>query len=332
MSLPNVSLILFAYNQEQFISDAARSCLQQDYGGQLEILFSDDCSTDNTFDVLQNMAQLYAGQHTVIVRRNAVNLGIGAHYNCAITEATGELIFTAAGDDISHPQRVSLIVAAWLAAKKRPDLLTSNLQKIQIDGTAAGVLSVSDLSLWQSPEQWIKKRPYVVGAAHAFTRRLHEKFGDFLPDLVYEDQIMAFRATLMGGGLKVSQPLVLYREGGISQSKSTLASAYDYQNWSFRHFSRQHAQYLQIQKDLVTANRSDLWLGKLRRNLQEARFVLTLHACQTFDESVQAALRSTHSRWLFRLKHLLYLSLPGIAISIQRLQQRLKKCGCNIDS
>lgn len=325
MLLPKISLILFAYNQEQFILDAALSCLSQDYQGPLEIFISDDCSTDNTFGLIQNLAENYNGRHTLTIHRNAHNLGIGAHYNYAISRTGGQLIFTAAGDDISFPERISTMVNAWINNGERADLITSNLQKIRTDGSLSKEIFVSDLSFWKIPEQWIKKRPYVVGAGHAFTRRLHDKFGDFLPTLVYEDQVMAFRATLAGGGLKVDQSLVFYREGGISQGKSSLSTAEDYQRWSFKNFSLQQAQYLQIQKDLKIANRLDLWPGKLSRRLQEASLVLMLHKNKTLREKINTLLSTWNCNLFFKLKHFFYLSSPNLAINIQRIQQKFKK-------
>ncbi len=324
MVYPKISLILFTYNQEQYIRHAAGSCLRQDYEGPLEIIFSDDFSTDSSYELLQQLAHQYSGPHTVIVRRNTANLGIGAHYNAAIAESSGELIFTAAGDDISFPTRVSSIVNAWIEAEKKPDLLTSNLQRITVDGELKNIIQVSDLAHWITPEQWCKKRPYIVGAAHAFTRRLHETFGNFLPGVVYEDQVMSFRATLAAGGLRVDAPLVMYRENGVSQRKGSIVSGAGYLKWSLTHFSRQHAQYCQIQKDLVTAHRNDLWLGKIRRRLHDARLVLDLHRSISFIDRLKLIFQSSHSWWGFRVKHLVFLIWPRFAASVQKLQQKLK--------
>jgi glycosyltransferase involved in cell wall biosynthesis len=325
MSLPKVSLILFSFNQEKTILEAAYSCLAQDYRGELEILFSDDSSTDNTFDIIQALKDEYQGNQHIKIHKNKSNLGIGAHYNQAIANTNGELIFTAAGDDISAPNRISTIVNAWLDNGKKADLITSNLQKIRTDGSDAEKLIVADLSYWNTPEKWIRKRPYVVGAAHAFTRRLHNKFGDFIPELVYEDQVMAFRASLAGGGLKIHEPLVMYREGGISQDKSNLATTSDYLKWSKKHYRLQRAQYFQIQADLKTVGREDLWNKKLARKLDGASFVLALHNSINLSEKINFLSNFNKVSLFFKLKHFIYISNPEIAITIQKFQQKLKR-------
>ena len=325
MSLPKVSLILFSFNQEKTILEAAYSCLAQDYRGELEILFSDDSSTDNTFDIIQALKDEYQGNQHIKIHKNKSNLGIGAHYNQAIANTNGELIFTAAGDDISAPNRISTIVNAWLDNGKKADLITSDLQKIRTDGSSAEKVIVADLSYWDKPEKWITKRPYVVGAAHAFTRRLHNKFGDFNSELVYEDQVMAFRASLAGGGLKIHEPLILYREGGISQDKSNLATTSDYLKWSKKHYRLQRAQYLQIQADLKTVGREDLWNKKLAKKLDGASFVLALHNISNFSEKINFLSKFKKVNLFFKLKHFIYISNPEIAIAIQKIQQQLKR-------
>ncbi len=325
MNKPRVSLILFSYNQKNTILEAAISCLSQDYLGELEILFSDDSSTDNTFDIIQNLKNEYLGKHHLFTHKNIKNLGIGAHYNQAIAMTSGELIFTAAGDDISAPNRISSIVKAWLDNGKKADLITSDLQKILTDGSNAEKIIVADLSFWDTPEKWIRKRPYVVGAAHAFTRRLHNQFGDFNPELVYEDQVMAFRASLAGGGLKIHEPLVMYREGGISQDKSNLTTSLDYLNWSKKHYRLQRAQYMQIQIDLKTQAREDLWNKKLANKLNGALYVLALHKENIFINKIKVFLQFSNVQKLFKLKHLIYIANPKFALCIHKIQNKIKK-------
>lgn len=50
-----LSLVVMAYKQEGFIRDAVEAALAQDYP-DLEIVLSDDCSPDNTFAIMEEMA------------------------------------------------------------------------------------------------------------------------------------------------------------------------------------------------------------------------------------------------------------------------------------
>ena len=213
---PTISVLFLAFNQASFVEHAARSVLEQRDVAPLEILLSDDASTDATFDVLSMLADQYRGPHHVRVRRNARNLGIGAHYNALIAESKGELLITAAGDDLSVPNRAQRILAAWDASGRRADLIASDLQDLNAHGQAGETIRVDDLAHWRNASDWGERRPYVVGAAQAFTRRLFNQFGPYRPNVVYEDQINTLRAILMGGAITIAEPLVQYRRGGVS--------------------------------------------------------------------------------------------------------------------
>ena len=216
---PRISLLLLACNQQTTARAAALSCLAQ-VGEPLEIVLSDDASTDATFAELQAAASGYRGPHQVRVRRNRVNLGIGAHYNRLLAETSGELLVTAAGDDFSVPQRVQSIAAAWDATGQRADLIASHFIDMAADDTLGAHIVTDDLA-HVTLAGWCRKRPYTVGATHAFTRRLMERFGPFIDGVWYEDIVIGLRAVLGGGALTLPQALVHYRRGGTSRWPST---------------------------------------------------------------------------------------------------------------
>ena len=207
---PRVSLLLLAYNQERYAEEAARSCLAQD-SEPLEIVFSDDASSDRTHDILSSVAAGYRGPHRVVVRRNETNLGITGHYNRLVEASSGELLITAAADDTSHPDRAARLLAAWDATGGRADLISSHLVDVDAEGAEHGVLKVDDLAASGGVDGWLRRRPFVIGAGHAFTRRMMRSFGPLDPAIHHEDQIMVFRALASGGAVTVDAALV--REG-----------------------------------------------------------------------------------------------------------------------
>ena len=271
----NATLILFSYNQATFVGSAAQACLAQ-VGQSLEIIFSDDASSDETFEILTSIFKSYNGPHTVILRQNAMNMGIGAHYNEVVKIARGELLITAAGDDISVPHRAERLIAEW-RAKGKPPLVASDFIPMSSAGEPAEALvRVADLSKWATPEAWCRKRPHVVGATHAFTKQLWDVFGPLSHDLHYEDQVMTFRASCLGGGVTVREPLVLYRDGGIS-SQAPRDGVPGEQLGSIKtRFLRQRAVFAQVREDLKTIQRMDLWRGRVRRYLLRAEAALYL--------------------------------------------------------
>ena len=77
---PRASLLLLSYNQEGTIRTAAQACLAQECE-PIEIIFSDDASTDASFQILQEIGEAYRGPHQLKVQRNDSNFGIAGHYN-----------------------------------------------------------------------------------------------------------------------------------------------------------------------------------------------------------------------------------------------------------
>jgi len=94
---PKYSVIIITYNQEHLIGRALESILcQKEY--LYEIVVSDDCSTDKTWEVIQS----YKQQYPAIIKpfRNAVNLGIFGNLESTWDKVSGDIIFSCAGDDV----------------------------------------------------------------------------------------------------------------------------------------------------------------------------------------------------------------------------------------
>ena len=130
---PLVTFAIATYNQQGLIEEAIRSAFQQSYV-PLEILISDDCSTDKTYDVIQEIVKSYNGPHTITLNQNPENLGIGRHWDQIGRAAKGELIIHAAGDDISLPFRTEILVKVWQENIGNLMLISSDGMKMTFDG------------------------------------------------------------------------------------------------------------------------------------------------------------------------------------------------------
>lgn len=111
---PAVTFGLIAYNQEKYVAEAIQAAFDQNFE-PLEIILSDDCSSDGTFAIMERMAADYRGPHRVIARREPVNVGTVRHMIHVSRAASGELLVIAAGDDVSHPGRSTVLFDAWKA-------------------------------------------------------------------------------------------------------------------------------------------------------------------------------------------------------------------------
>lgn len=108
---PLLTFALFAYNQENYIREAVEGAFSQTYS-PLEVILSDDSSSDRTFEIMEQMAREYRGPHRVVVRRNRENLRPYSHVRAAAKNSKGKILILAAGDDISKPHRTEEIYEA----------------------------------------------------------------------------------------------------------------------------------------------------------------------------------------------------------------------------
>ena len=209
---PLVTFALMGFNQQEYTRAAVEAALAQDYS-PLEIILSDDCSTDRTFEIMQEVVRDYAGPHRIVLNRNSSNQKIGGHINTINRIASGELIVVAASDDISLPHRTSMIVDRWLESGKRVGVIHSSCTTIDQSGQTLHKLPCPCLPALESLAGTVHANAFVIGATSAWSKRVHQLFGDLRGDLVHEDCALAFRSLLAGMPIAyIAEPLVLYRE------------------------------------------------------------------------------------------------------------------------
>ena len=177
---PLVSFVLLAYNQERFIREAVEGAFAQTYA-PMEIILSDDSSTDRTFEIMSEMADKYTGRNLVVLNQNSTNLGIGAHVNRALEMATGKLFVFAAGDDISLPHRVQRMFDFWQELGRPSGSLYSNVKCIDEHGRPLnGGLNTAVYA--KSIDKLIsRRRTAIAGCSHVMHRDVYREFGPLDP-------------------------------------------------------------------------------------------------------------------------------------------------------
>lgn len=105
-----VSILIPVYGVEQYIAECARSLFSQTYR-DLEFIFVDDCSPDNSISVLKKVLEDYPDRaNQVHIIRHETNKGVGTARQTAFTHATGEYIMHADSDDLLPADAVELLV------------------------------------------------------------------------------------------------------------------------------------------------------------------------------------------------------------------------------
>ena len=109
-----------SWNGRRYIREALAAAFAQTYR-PLEIVVVDDASDDGSWEEIESFCaeQPPDPEIRVVIRRNHTNLGSLGNWEETCSLAYGELLVKADGDDVSSPDRVARIAAAWMADGRR---------------------------------------------------------------------------------------------------------------------------------------------------------------------------------------------------------------------
>jgi glycosyltransferase involved in cell wall biosynthesis len=229
---PSVSAILLCYNCDQFVENALRSVIEQEYDGPMEIIISDDASTDDTVGVVERELARCHGAHVIRFSRRTTNTGSkSAHLNDVFPGASGDILISFDADDISEKHRVRRIVETF-RSDSSVQAVYSSYSLIDRFGRPCGSGMVPHPPSTRSASAWFARvDAYAAGATLAVRRSVVENFGPLDPE-VHEDIELPFRASLLGEVAFIDAPLVRFRRHAESLTADweRFASIKDYRS------------------------------------------------------------------------------------------------------
>ncbi|HYW21787.1 MAG TPA: glycosyltransferase family 2 protein [Nodularia sp. (in: cyanobacteria)] len=120
---PDVSVIIPAYNTENYISKAIDSALNQTLSN-IEIIVVDDASSDQTLEMVRKF-----NDQRLKILVNQKNLGISATRNRALRAAEGKWVAVLDSDDWYAPERLEKLLQ--VAYSENADMVADNLYFIE---------------------------------------------------------------------------------------------------------------------------------------------------------------------------------------------------------
>lgn len=129
------TILMISYNQEKYIASTFDSLFSQ---SELpyEVIISDDCSTDKTWDIIMQ----YYNKYPLIIKplRNEHNLGVFGNINKILKMPTGDLVSWLSGDDLYKPGILKTFTETALREQLNPNvekfILVSNTVDLYPDG------------------------------------------------------------------------------------------------------------------------------------------------------------------------------------------------------
>lgn len=205
------SIIISAYNIENYIERAINSVLQQDYKN-FELIVVNDGSTDKTNEKIKKYER-----DNVILVNNDKNIGLGASRNIAVKRARGEYILYLDGDDTMYDNHILTRISEVLQ-KGRVDIAFFGVQ--YIGGSNAIYLSNAENS---TKEARLSCDIFFGVPSKCWnTKFLKDNNITFIEDMYYEDMIYSMKATILAQKLAYGEfPIFNYyrnRPGSIMSS------------------------------------------------------------------------------------------------------------------
>lgn len=214
MENPLISYVLTTYNCERFAEDSIKCALAQTYS-PLEIVVCDDCSTDRTFEVIEDAVAKYRGPHKVVLHKNERNLGITRNMNNAyLNLASGEIIVAAHGDDISIAGRTQI---SYDYLKAHPDTMAVSMSMEARDESGKVLLGHS-AKVAEVHEYELDSLANIPAPSRCFYKKVMTTFGPLRDDCPTEDELVSFRAMLLGKTAFLPRGGVIYRKHSQSSS------------------------------------------------------------------------------------------------------------------
>jgi len=210
-----VSVIMPAYNCEKYIAEAIKSVINQTYTNW-ELIVVDDCSTDNTFEII---TLLQNDNAKIRVFKNVFNSGVSATRNKGISESKGEWIAFLDSDDM------------WDEKKLDKQIRYAQVNKVGLIFTGAAYVDENgNMYKWvfEIPEKVSYKdllKQNVISCSSVLVRKTCLRNAKMENDRIHEDfcvWLKVLRVEEYAYG--VNEPLLIYRISRNSKSGNKIKS------------------------------------------------------------------------------------------------------------
>lgn len=207
-SRPRVTIGLPVYNGQRFLAQSIESVLGQTYG-DLELLISDNASTDATADLCASYA---AKDRRVVYHRQPRNIGAGPNHDWVARRARGEYFKWGSHDDYVLPEFLARCVARLDA---EPDaVLCSTVTRIETgdgDSIARRLPGLDDPrpstrfgAIILEPHWCVEQYGLIRASALSKTELQAGYFG--------KDKVLLAELALLGRFVHVPEPLFVNRD------------------------------------------------------------------------------------------------------------------------
>ena len=260
---PLVSILLLSMNHEPFIEQCISSLKEQTYKN-IEIIYLDNASNDNTFEIAKKALEQSGIYHKIF--SNKESKGISKNLNFLLDNSLGEYISPLSADDWFNPENIEKKVAFYSKNPKTGALFSNGW--IYHEDEKETILN--DSSTFKSGhlfKEVLTQPDCIFYVGIMYKRDIFEKVGKWDENLLIEDVDMYIRIGLIARIDFIDMPLVFYRKtkGSLSKNKILMLNGFCQYYEKYK-----HSEWLDMQKWLAERYRSVSAYYIDRKNNKEA--------------------------------------------------------------
>lgn len=263
---PLITVAVPAYNHEAWVEETILSIVNQTYGYEnIQLIVTDDCSTDKTPVILKELANKYKFE----LIRNEQNLGICLTINNMIERSKGNYIAGIASDDIMLLDRIEKQVDI-LTKNPEIDILAGNSINIDSNGNEIGSKAQNyddSLTSYSFEDIFLRLKPGFPAGSAIIKKELFDRIGVYDPNYRMEDLYFWLKAAHNNATIvKCNRPFLYYRihQNSISANNELMFQ----ESIKIRTIYKEHPKYSEAIQFLNLSKLSNLVFISKRKVIQ----------------------------------------------------------------
>jgi len=245
---PLVSIIVLTYNSSEYVLETLESAKLQSYQN-IELIISDDCSTDNTVEMCKNWIEKknerFKRTELLTVKKNTC---IPANANRGLYASNGELVKLIAGDDTMESTYITKCVEALYHNPNCVACFTNS----NIINANSELIKKEDCSKYRSGyifDDIFFLKYFPKGPSFIYKRKTLFDLGLYDENIWVEDYLMLMKLTYNFEVKHINEYLVNYRKHS-SNSGNTSLKLLDSQLQSISFFEN-YAGYEKRKREII---------------------------------------------------------------------------------
>jgi len=195
-----VTVICSCFNHEKYLVESIKSVLQQSYKN-IQLIVVDDCSTDNSVEVIENFIKNFP---QIIFIKNKSNLGLTKSVTNAMHYAKGDYFIDLAADDLLLPNCIEIQLNTYKNSQyKNLAIVYGNAELITEGGNHSSYYFDVDESLKTKPKRpsgdiysnVISFETTICSVSAMYNKTIFDRLNGYDSQLSYEDFDYWIRAS-----------------------------------------------------------------------------------------------------------------------------------------